>query len=73
MPVAEAAKLVVDSATMIVQINGKLRDRIDVSADISDTDAEAMAMASEKVIAQLDGAAPKKVIVRAPKLVNIVA
>ncbi len=72
-PVAEAAKLVVDSATMIVQINGKLRDRIDVSADISDTDAEAMAMASEKVIAQLDGAAPKKVIVRAPKLVNIVA
>jgi leucyl-tRNA synthetase len=72
-PEADPAKLVVDTATMIVQVNGKLRDRIEVSTEISDADAEAAAMASEKVITQLDGATPKKVIVRAPKLVNIVA
>ncbi len=72
-PTADPAKLVVSEVTMIVQINGKLRDRIDVAAEITESDAEAMAMASPKVQAQLDGATPKKVIVRAPNLVNIVA
>ena len=72
-PVADQAKLVVDSVTMVVQVNGKLRDRIEVAPDIADADAEALALASDNVLAQLDGADPKKVIVRAPKLVNIVA
>ena len=57
---------------MVVQVNGKVRDRIEVAADISGEDAEALALASEKVAAQLDGE-PRKVIVRAPKLVNVVA
>ncbi len=70
-PIADEAKLVETNATMIVQVNGKLRDRIDVSADISDADAEALALASAKVQEFLDGE-PKKIIVRAPKLVNIV-
>ncbi len=72
-PVADPAKLVVDSVTMVVQVNGKVRDRFEVSVDISEADAEALAMTSEKVRGQLDGGDPRKVIVRAPKLVNIVA
>ena len=71
-PVADPAKLVVSTVTMIVQVNGKVRDRIVVSAEISEADAESAAMASDAVQGYLDGA-PRKVIVRAPKLVNIVA
>ena len=71
-PVADESKLVEANATMIVQVNGKLRDRIEVPVDISEADAEALALASAKVQEFLDGD-PKKVIVRAPKLVNIVA
>jgi leucyl-tRNA synthetase len=56
----------------VIQINGKVRDHLDVAADITDADAEAAALASAKVQAALDGATPRKVIVRAPKLVNIV-
>ncbi|MDY7106884.1 MAG: leucine--tRNA ligase [Actinomycetota bacterium] len=72
-PVADPAKLVVETVTMVLQVNGKVRDRIDVAVDISDADAEAAALASEKIASSLDGKAPRKVIVRAPKLVNIVA
>jgi len=72
-PVADAAKLVSDTVTMVVQINGKVRDRLEVAADIGEEAATEAAMASEKVQAQLDGAEPKKVIARPPKLVNIVA
>ncbi len=56
---------------MIVQVNGKVRDRLDVPADISEDDARAQALASDKVAALLDGE-PDRVIVRAPSLVNIV-
>ncbi len=70
-PVADPAKLVVDTVTMIVQVNGKVRDRIDVPSEISEADAEALALSSEAVQGHLDGE-PKKIIVRAPKLVNIV-
>lgn len=57
---------------MIVQVNGKVRDRIDVDAGIGEDEATAVALASEKVQALLEGAAPKKVIARPPKLVNLV-
>ncbi len=70
-PVADESMLTVATETMIVQVKGKLRDRIEVPAEISDADAEALALASEKVQQFLDGP-PAKVIVRAPKLVNIV-
>jgi leucyl-tRNA synthetase len=62
-----------DTVTMVVQVNGKVRDRIDVDAGISDGDAEAAALASAKVIDALGGATPKRVVVRPPRLVNIVA
>jgi leucyl-tRNA synthetase len=62
-----------DVITLIVQINGKVRDRIQVSADISQEDAQAAALASDVVIKQLAGAEPRKVIVVPGRLVNIVA
>jgi leucyl-tRNA synthetase len=72
-PVADPELARVDTVTMIVQINGKLRDRLEVDAGIDAAAAEAAALASPKVIDALDGARPTKVIARPPKLVNIVA
>jgi leucyl-tRNA synthetase len=71
-PTHDPAMLAVESVTMVVQVNGKVRDRIEVSPDITDADAEALALASDAVQGHLDGE-PRKVIVRPPKLVNIVA
>ena len=71
-PVADPAMLVSETETMIVQVNGKVRDRIEVAADITEGDAIAAALASAPVVSQLAGADPKKVIARPPKLVNIV-
>jgi leucyl-tRNA synthetase len=58
---------------MVVQVNGKLRDRIEVDAEISEDDATALALASEKVQLQLDGKPPLRIVVRPPNLVNVVA
>ena len=68
-PVADPALLVEDTVTCVVQVRGKVRDRFEVPADISEDDLRELALASEKVQA----AAPdgiRTVIVRAPKLVN---
>ncbi len=72
-PVVDEALLVQDSITAIVQIQGKLRAKLEVSPDISEADLEATAMADEHVQRALEGKTVRKVIVRAPKLVNIVA
>ena len=61
-----------DTVTMVVQVNGKLRDKIDVDPAISEADAQTLALASVKVIEQLGDDEPKRVIVRPPRLVNIV-
>ena len=58
--------------TLVVQINGKLRDRITVPADISDEDLKKTALNSEKVKEHLVGVNVKKVVVIPKKLVNIV-
>ena len=58
--------------TMVVQVNGKVRDRIEVDPGIDEAEAERLALASTKVQAHLDGATPRKVIARPPSLVNIV-
>ncbi len=71
-PVADADMLREEAVTMVVQVNGKVRDRIQVAPDVSEDDAIAAALASAKVQAQVDGAEPRRVIVRPPKLVNIV-
>ena len=66
----EAAKE--DMITLIVQVNGKLRDRIVVEPGISDEDAERLALASEAVQQTLEGRPIRKVIVVPGRLVNIV-
>ena len=71
-PVADESKLVVDTVTMVVQVNGKVRDRIEVPAGIDGAEAERLALASARVLEFLDGAAPRKVIARPPQLVNLV-
>jgi leucyl-tRNA synthetase len=57
--------------TAVVQIDGKLRDKFEVSPDISEQELEKLAMSSETVKKALEGKSVKNVIVRAPKLVNI--
>ncbi len=71
-PTVDEALLVEDSITAIVQVQGKLRAKLEVSPDISAADLEATAMADAHVQRALDGKPVRKVIVRAPKLVNIV-
>lgn len=71
-PTVDEALLVEDSVTCVVQVAGKLRDRLEVSPNISEADLEAEALASAAVQKALDGRGVRKVIVRAPRLVNIV-
>ena len=72
-PTADPALLVDDTVTCVVQVQGKVRDRLEVPADISAEDLQAQAMASDKVMVALEGKTVRKVIVRQPTLVNIVA
>ena len=72
-PDVDEALLVEDAVTAVVQIQGKVRARLEVPPDISEADLEAAALADPAVVRALDGKAIRKVIVRAPKLVNIVA
>ena len=70
-PVADPSKMVESSVTCVIQIKGKVRDRVEVPADISEADLEALALDRDKIKAAIEGGV-RKVIVRAPKLVNIV-
>jgi leucyl-tRNA synthetase len=72
-PVADPDLVKLETVTMVVQVNGKLRDRLEVAPDIDEAEAERLALASDKVQEQLAGASPRKVIAKPPKLVNIVA
>lgn len=72
-PAVDPKLLVADSVEAVIQINGKIKERIDVSPTITDTELEALALAHPTIVAELGTNAPKKVIARAPKLVNIVA
>jgi leucyl-tRNA synthetase len=71
-PSYDEALLVEDTVTCVVQVAGKLRDRLSVPADISEDTLRELALASEGVARALDGRAVRTVIVRAPKLVNVV-
>ena len=71
-PEVDPKLLVADEVEAVIQINGKIVDRMNVAPSISDADFEAAALALPTVIAAIAGAMPKKVIARAPKLVNIV-
>lgn len=71
-PVIDPALLEEDTVVAILQVNGKIKDRIEVSPSISDDDLEKLALANSEIVAALAGAHIQKVITRAPKLVNIV-
>ena len=71
-PTIDPALLVADEVEAVVQINGKIKERITVSPEISESEMESAALALPAIIAELGGATPKKVITRPPKLVNIV-
>jgi leucyl-tRNA synthetase len=71
--VVDAAALVQDEIELMIQINGKLRGQIRVAASADKAAIETAALASEAAQKQLNGAAPKKIIVVPGRLVNIVA
>ncbi|MGP3949349.1 leucine--tRNA ligase [Streptomyces sp. 7N604] len=71
-PVADPAYVVDETVTCVVQIKGKVRARLEVSPSIADEELEKLALGDAGVVAALGGADIRKVIVRAPKLVNIV-
>ncbi len=71
-PAVDPKLLEADAVTAILQINGKIKDRIEVSPNISDAELEALAMANPEIASAIAGQTISKVITRAPKLVNIV-
>ncbi len=71
-PVVDEKLLVADAVEAVIQINGKIKERIEVPPTITDAEIEALALAHPTIAAELNGATPKKVIARAPKIVNIV-
>ena len=72
-PVCDPAALVQSEIELMLQINGKLRGSIRIAADANKATIEAAAIACEAAQKQLNGAAPKKIVVVPGRLVNIVA
>ena len=72
-PQVDSAALVEDEKLIVVQVNGKVRAKMTVSADISSEDAQSEALAQENVQPFIEGKTVRKVIYIAGKLVNIVA
>jgi leucyl-tRNA synthetase len=71
-PKADPQMLVHDTIEIPVQVNGKMRSKLSVAADVSDDELRALALADEKVVQMLAGATPSKIIVVPKRLVNIV-
>lgn len=71
-PTADPALLVQDTVTVVVQVQGKVRAKLTLPADINEPDATAAALADENVQRALNGRDVAKVIVRLPKMVSIV-
>jgi len=71
-PEADQRLVVQESVTCVVQVAGKVRHRLEVPADIAPEELEKLALASDQVHKALGGADVRKVIVRAPGIVNVV-
>ncbi|QNN63084.1 leucine--tRNA ligase [Leucobacter denitrificans] len=71
-PAADESLLVQEAVTMIVQVDGKVRDKVTVSPTISEADAEAQALGAPNAQRAIGDRQVVKVIVRAPKIVSIV-
>ena len=70
--VADASLLEAETVTCVVQVKGKVRDRLQVAPDVSEADLEQMALAAPGVVRALGGRGVRRVIVKAPRLVSIV-
>ncbi|RAX22365.1 leucine--tRNA ligase [Actinomyces sp. Z5] len=70
--VTDEALLAAEKVTCVVQVKGKVRDRLEVDPDIDAAELEKLALAAPGVVRALDGRGVRKVIVRAPKLVSVV-
>jgi len=71
-PTYDATLTAEDMATMVVQVNGKVRDRIEVPITISEAEAVVLALASDRVLAHTGGQEPRKVIARLPNVLSLV-
>ena len=71
-PTIDESLLGADNVTAVLQISGKIKERIEVSPNISQADLEKMALDNAVIKAEIAGARIKKIITVAPKLVNIV-
>ena len=71
-PAYDAAVAAEDEITLVVQVNGKVRDRLTVAPDTPGEELERLALASGRVTELLDGKQVRKVIVVPGKLVNVV-
>jgi leucyl-tRNA synthetase len=72
-PAADLDLLTQEKVTCVVQVNGKVRDKLEVPSAITEDDLRELALAAPGVIRTLGGQQVSRVIVRAPKLVSIVA
>ena len=71
-PVADPALLVEETVTAVVQVAGKVRARLTVSPDVTEADLRALAMADPAVVRALGDRPVRTVVVRPPRLVNVV-
>jgi leucyl-tRNA synthetase len=71
-PSFDPALALEEQVVMVVEVDGKVRDRITVDADAGEDRCRELALASDRVQRALDGRSPARIIVRAPRLVNIV-
>ena len=71
-PAVDEMLLIADSVIAVIQVNGKIKERIEVSPTISEQDLELAALAHPTVVDALEGSTINRVITRAPKIVNIV-
>jgi leucyl-tRNA synthetase len=71
-PEFDPALVRTETVTMVVQVNGKVRDKLEVSPEISEADAQVAALAAPHVVEALAGRTPSRVVVRPPRLVNVV-
>jgi leucyl-tRNA synthetase len=72
-PTVDSSLLVTQAVTCVVQVQGKVRGRLEVPPSISEDELRSRALAEESVVRALAGRDVAKVIIRAPKLVSIVA
>jgi len=71
-PEPDPALLVTETVTMVVQINGKVRARLEITPDTTEEQAQALALADPTIIEALRGTSVQRVVARPPRLVNII-